>query len=198
MGVMFAVAVLAASLLSSAVFIVAAPLPICCPSSPATLCDFYFDGYQNKIPTFHLQDGEKGDHAISPASVASLRWVGSVANFSPGIKTQQIDKLVNIGGTGYNGTFLRCPKPVPEGENTLGQFYIAGDESATAKLYARSWQRQTADQNGVKWYLNRCIRLDILGATIYNLDGSVFNLDIADGNLDFPEDRRCIVFKTGP
>jgi len=49
-----------------------------CPTHPKTLCDFYFDGYEHIVPTFYLDDGVIGDHALVPRARSTLSWVGDM------------------------------------------------------------------------------------------------------------------------
>lgn len=172
--------------------------PTCCPQSPFEDCDFFFDGYDHVIPTFHLADGYNGDHVLSPILAKNFHWSGSLINFAPGVKSQKLQTLVNVADTYQNGTYYSC-KNLPPAVNPGNQFYLNSGGSNVGKLWVRTFNRKTQGkkgQHGQKWYRNRCIYLPITNAAVPTSSGKLIKLFVNDGNLDFPQRRRCVVFKT--
>lgn len=60
------------------------------------------------------------------------------------------------------------------------------------KLFSRTVQTSP----GVFYYMHRPILLPLLSLEL-KVDGQVINLESGDGNLDFPEERRCVMFEVG-
>lgn len=171
-------------------------IPTCCPESPFLHCDFYFDGFEHSIPVFELSDGVEGDHPLNTVFSSKLNWKGWTAQFSPSVKDIKSGNKAYIGSTWKNGTFLQCDS-LPSYVNTEGQFFISNILNVDgSKLFARRFQRSTPTQHGVEFYQDRCILLPLTQIGIPTASGNL-NLDINDKNPNYPEERRCLIFKTG-
>ncbi|CAI5499578.1 unnamed protein product [Closterium sp. Naga37s-1] len=131
---------------------------MCCPTHPSAYCDFYFDGFQNSVPSFHIKDDIKGDHAVLTITREQVHWVGSMDYFAPGIRDYKTNGLIAADST--NGTYLQCPQRLPPDEHPGDQFYLNQREDAIAHVYGP------------------------------------INLNKADNSTDYPEERRCVVFRT--
>lgn len=171
-------------------------VPYCCPKSPSQYCDFGFDGYMHTVPVFHLTDGYNGDKILTPSLSSSFHWDGSLENFSPGILYGATGQLVDVFATNKNGTFLRCPRLFPSSYNAGKQFYVSSGNGKVARLWTRAFQKSTRHQHGMSFYKNRCVYLPLTGVTVTNKEGKSVNLLAGDGNMEFPEKRRCVIFKT--
>ena len=114
-----------------------------------------------------------GDFVLYPGGVRST----ALSNTSP----------VEVDQSGFN-TLLACPQPVAD-PAVADQFYLNGED---ALLRARVFQAAP----GVEYFKNQCFKLPIIASRVLLADGSVENLNPRDGNPQFPESRRCIVFKT--
>ena len=172
--------------------------PTCCPKSPFEFCDFFFDGYDHVVPTFHLADGYNGDHVLSPILAKNFHWSGSLFNFAPGVKSVKLQTLVNVADTYQNATFLSCKK-LPPWVQAGNQFYLASGGSNVGKLWTRYFNNKTKGkkgQHGQRWYRNRCVLLPITNAAVPTASGKLIKLSVNDKNVDFPQRRRCVVFKT--
>lgn len=172
-------------------------IPTCCPTSPFLHCDFYFDGYKHSLPVYNLTDRLYGDHPLKTIYASKLKWKGWSAEFSPSLKDIKSGHKAYVGSTWMNGTFLQC-KTLPKWINTDGQFFISNIGNVDgSKLFARRFQRATKSQHGLKFYRYRCILLPLTQISIPQADGTNLNLDLNDQNTDYPQSRRCVVFKTG-
>lgn len=94
---------------------------------------------------------------------------------------------VEVDQSGFN-TLLACPQPVAD-RAVADQFFLNGED---AFLYDRVFQAAP----GIEYFKNQCYKLPIIAAKIPLANGSVENLSPGDGNTQFPESRRCVVFKT--
>lgn len=168
-------------------------MPMCCPTHPSAYCDFYFDGFMNSIPTFHIKDNVKGDHPVLTITRDQVHWTGSMDYFAPGIRDYKTNGIIAADST--NGTYLQCPKPASRDFHPGDQFYLNQREDAIAHVYVRNWKPETPWSHGIDWFNNRCIRLPFTHAAVPGPFGPV-NLNKDDENEDYPETRRCVVFKT--
>lgn len=168
----------------------------CCPKSPFLYCDFYFEGFQHSLPVFNLTDGLYGDHPLKTVYASKIAWKGWSAEFSPSVRDNKSGHKAYVGSTWMNGTFLQCDT-LPKWINTNGQFFISNVGNVDgSKLFARRFQRATRSQHGLKFYRSRCILLPLTQISIPTPTGNM-NLDLNDKNKDYPESRRCVIFKTG-
>lgn len=171
---------------------------IACPTHPKTLCDFYFDGYEHIVPTFYLDDGVKGDHALVPKARSTLNWVGDMSCFSPAVKDYVTHDYV-LANT-KNATFLTYPDPGGTYDyqwalDTFDQFYLNAKTDAKSHLYARTWHEKNEywHQENRCFYENKCVFLPFTAVMFHT---NTTNLNIGDQNPVYPEQRRCVVFKT--
>eukprot|EP00475_Leptophrys_vorax_P021669 TRINITY_DN2943_c0_g1_i2.p1 TRINITY_DN2943_c0_g1~~TRINITY_DN2943_c0_g1_i2.p1 ORF type:complete len:204 (+),score=1.30 TRINITY_DN2943_c0_g1_i2:176-787(+) len=168
-------------------------VPMCCPTHPSVYCDFYFDGFMNSIPTFHIKDNIKGDHAILTITREQVHWSGSMDYFAPGIRDYKTNGIISADST--NGTYLQCPKKLGPSETPGDQFYLNQVEDAIAHVYVRNWKPETPWSHGIDYFSDRCIKLPFTHAAVPGKFGPT-NLNLEDENEDYPEARRCVVFKT--
>ncbi|CAI7839874.1 unnamed protein product, partial [Closterium sp. NIES-53] len=168
-------------------------IPMCCPTHPSAYCDFYFDGFQNSVPSFHIKDDIKGDHAVLTITREQVHWVGSMDYFAPGIRDYKTNGLIAADST--NGTYLQCPQRLPPDEHPGDQFYLNQREDAIAHVYVRNWKPQSQWHHGIDWFNDRCILLPFTHAQVPGAQGPI-NLNKADNSTDYPEERRCVVFRT--
>lgn len=147
-----------------------------CPSSPTTLCSFYFTGSRTTIPSFNIPS--------YPADVgfsAPIVWgpkpllVVTVSNSGPAVFFGSVP-----AGTTANGYNSR-----------INDFFYLSSSSSPSKLAHRSFNQVT--QSDVA---GRCVLLQINSAQVKVGGQTVTNLNPNDGNSAFPQDKRCIVFKT--
>lgn len=169
---------------------------ISCPSHPHTLCDFYFDGYENVVPTFYLDDGIIGDHPLIPKARSTLSWIGDLSYFAPGIK----DYLTNdwVLANSRNATFLTYPEGTYDYQwavDTFDQFYTNANTDAISHLYARNWHPKNKywHQEDRCFYENKCVFLPFSAVFIHK---GAINLGYGDSHTEYQVQRRCVVFKT--
>ena len=158
--------------------VIATPPPAaqcpCSSSSPTQDCDFFFENHLNDIPTYNLAAGG-GDQAISNA----VMWVS--------VRDTGTQLYLEVDSTGQATN--ACSG---SGKSSFGdQFYIT-NLSGQGYVFARTFQTNP----GVSYFAGACIKLPILAAQIDFKNNTVINLNPGDGNNDFPESRRCIVFQT--
>lgn len=171
-------------------------LPTCCPSHPLLYCDFYFDGYDQKLPVYRLDDGINTDHPLSPFPSRMFGWIGYLGHFSPAIRDSKTDAISYVTSSWRNGTFLECPSTVHDNRYPGNQFYISNSlEDGVGKLFTRAFQRATIDQPGREFFEGRCIYLPLTSITVPGPEGNI-QLEVNDENPNYPEERRCVVFKT--
>lgn len=169
--------------------------PTCCPDSPTLYCDFVFHGFEHIIPTFHLQDGMVSDHPLLTFPTKFLNWKGSTERFSPTVIDVKTKTEIIVSSNTINGTFLQCPTPLPENVNTEGQFYVTTGYEQGAKLFARTFTTEEGGTKDRKFFQDRCVLLPLTSLAI-STPNATNNLVPGDGNLEYPEKRRCILFKT--
>ena len=171
-------------------------IPTCCPSTPLLYCDFFFEGFEHQLPTYVLKDGLTGDHPLQTEYSRKIHWKGWPAEFSPSVRDSKSGNKAYVGSTWQNGTFLQCPA-LPKWINTNGQLFISNVGNIDgSKLFARKFQKATPSQWGIKFYRHRCILLPLTQISIPTAKGNL-NLDLNDNNKAYPQQRRCVVFKTG-
>lgn len=107
---------------------------------------------------------------------------GAIVSIIPNVGIE-VDSSANafaatcVGGTGGAGQSMQS------------QFYVTG---APATLRARTFQTQP----GVQSFAGLCVVVPLTGIQVTDASGAVINLNPGDGNAQFPESRRCIVFNT--
>eukprot|EP00897_Mesotaenium_endlicherianum_P009329 jgi/Mesen1/8424/ME000472S07782 len=140
-----------------------------CPVSPLDLCDFHFQGYHRKVPTFNFP-AKSGDAPLSPFLVDARSRV-----------------VIEVDSSG-EGKFL-CPK---DNKTSAGVQFYAGGQSA--RVLVRAFNKPAKS-----YYKSRCVLLPITSAQIPTGGYSPLNLNRGDAHQKaYPEARRCVVFKTGP
>lgn len=176
------------------------PRVVECPHHPAALCDFYFDGYPNSVPTFIIDDGMQGDHAVYPELSGAIveKWKGYNMNWCPGVKDMKTDAFV-LANT-MNATWMPYSAGTYDADGalkTFDQFYLNALTDAVSRLWVRSFQEENPawGMRGIGYYKEKCAFLPFTGAYIAGTD---INLNLGDETHadDYPEDRRCVVFKT--
>lgn len=147
---------------------------VACPTNPLGLCSFYFTGYSSALYSFAISTTSP-DKTFGPAILFSgnTSLTIAVSNSGPPVFFGSVPS-----GTTCNGYNSRI--------NDF--FYLAGSPS---KLVRRSYnQVNAADVTG------RCVLLQIDSAQVTINGKTVTNLNPNDGNNAFPQDKRCILFKT--
>eukprot|EP00897_Mesotaenium_endlicherianum_P000590 jgi/Mesen1/10531/ME000083S10042 len=123
------------------------------------------------VPTFALRESDYGDYTLgSPLKSFKLNATAPV----------------EVDSTGP-GQFDYCPVRSPA-TSAEGQFYVAGEEGM---LHVRVFQTTP----GIANFQNRCVLLHFT-AMAFSWNGTYLNLNIGDGNEEFPQPRRCVVFRT--
>eukprot|EP00897_Mesotaenium_endlicherianum_P001062 jgi/Mesen1/10957/ME000096S10533 len=143
-----------------------------CPPKPLDECAFFFREHRYSVPTFHLESGGNGDHALSTV-----------------IQFNRSSKVTTIGTANSGDAEFICNEELGNTMGTdkaSGQFYINGP---------RVWMRTIQSSPGYSYYENRYVKLYFTNVQLA-MAGAIFNLNKGDGNLDFPDSRRCVVFKT--
>ncbi len=141
-----------------------------CPEKPLDLCDFYFQGYQDMIPQFDIPENSSS----------------SSVKISPSILDKYINKTVNIYNTTRPGCLLNTKKQYkftryyyPSSINNIGYIFINASNIANCE-----------DTCG------KCVLMYTVVARPHWANGNTTLLLSGDGNLVFPEERRCVIFKT--
>lgn len=146
------------------------PVPGClgtCPSSPTADCDFFIQGSPSSIPSFTLGPGASGEQLLGSVLVNSGTAIALNINTGFGCATVSVS-----GGTSPAGT-------------TGNQFYTSG-----RLLYARTFNNPPLSA-----FVPNCVKLFIDSAQLQTGPNAYVNLNAGVPNADFPEARRCILFR---
>lgn len=141
-----------------------------CPETPLDLCDFYFQGYRNTIPYFNMDNNSTTDFQISP---------------------QIFDKYINRTVDTYNSTRPACLLN-KKNQYKFTNLYYPMSINHIGKVFINMTDYDSKCDN----FCGKCLLLYIVKTRPHWKDGNYTLLLSGDGNIIFPEERRCVVFKT--
>eukprot|EP00271_Cylindrocystis_brebissonii_P006267 TRINITY_DN1897_c0_g1_i4.p1 TRINITY_DN1897_c0_g1~~TRINITY_DN1897_c0_g1_i4.p1 ORF type:complete len:1380 (-),score=211.69 TRINITY_DN1897_c0_g1_i4:458-4597(-) len=137
--------------------------------TPTSRCDFFFEQSPTKIPVFGLND-VPGGHLLGGQIVEALQG-------------QTLARASVLTGRYVCGRQQEFEK---DAENLMEQFHFGGRQG---ELAVREFNKVSSFE-----FENRLILL-MLGTVQV---GSSLFLTPGDANQEYPEERRCVIFATGP
>lgn len=144
-----------------------APVSSSCPAL-ASACDFYFSGFKGEIPTFSLN--VRPDSAISPPILVDIRGA----------------TIEVVAGNSGSVDYVDCKEDNISVLRSDSQFYIS----------QRSVNLRTVQSDpGIMAYADQFVRIYFTSIAL-NIFGMVTNVNKGESSEYFPEDRRCIAFRT--
>ncbi|CAI5932346.1 unnamed protein product [Closterium sp. NIES-64] len=169
---------------------------ICLDFGPLPACDFYFDLLGPLgLPSLRVPVVSGGALVLSqqnddrPVSLAIATSVSPDAGeFLGDKKAKKGGYQVEIDATGP-AKYCKCEaaKLAKTVAHAGDQFYATGQP---AKVYARTFQKNLP----ASAFKGCCVRLPLTSVQLKAPNGDVINLNPGDGNKQFPEPRRCLLF----
>ncbi|CAI5494325.1 unnamed protein product [Closterium sp. Naga37s-1] len=169
---------------------------ICLDFGPLPACDFYFDLLGPLgLPSLRFPVVSGGALVLSqqngdrPVSLAIATGVSPDAGeFLGDKKAKKGGYQVEIDATGP-AKYCKCEaaKLAKTVAHAGDQFYATGQP---AKVYARTFQKNLP----ASAFKGCCVRLPLTSVQLKAPNGDVINLNQGDGNKQFPEPRRCLLF----
>ncbi|CAI7793453.1 unnamed protein product [Closterium sp. NIES-54] len=169
---------------------------ICLDFGPLPACDFYFDllgplGLPSlRVPVVSggalVLSQQNGDRPVSLAIATGVS--PDAGEFLGDKKAKKGGYQVEIDATGP-AKYCKCEatKLAKTVAHAGDQFYATGQP---AKVYARTFQKNLP----APAFKGCCVRLPLTSVQLKAPNGDVINLNQGDGNKQFPEPRRCLLF----
>ncbi|GJP43802.1 hypothetical protein CLOM_g6300 [Closterium sp. NIES-68] len=168
---------------------------ICVDFGLLPACDFYFDLLGPLgLPSLRFPVVSGGALVLSqqngdrPVSLAIATDVSPGAGEIVGDKKKKGGYQVEIDATGP-AEYCKCEaaKLAKSVAHAGDQFYATGQP---AKVYARTFQKNLP----ASAFKGCCVRLPLTSVQLKAPNGDIINLNKGDGNKQFPEKHRCLLF----
>jgi len=162
-----------------------------CPATPAaaaSICAFYFEGFENAIPTFYLgpqetdgQGVQVDDHAISTTVIA----MDDMGNPAP----LEIDATNAYTCDLEAGSYLNPTGPSSQFKGWNVKSASQGYEQGVIAVQA--FNAEFAPRAS---YCDKCVKVTITDSRLAG--AKAINLNYNDGRTEVPQSQRCVIFRT--
>ncbi|CAI5511593.1 unnamed protein product [Closterium sp. Naga37s-1] len=179
------------------------PLAGCQPSP--TDCAFFFAGHEGQVPTFSIQP-RQGDAVLSTSELKTSIMGSDIQVLAGNSGEAQIlcaegqGAGAGLGGGGGSGLTATAAMAMNDGAVTQdigNQLYITGTvRQLRGGVGVDDVQQRTFNRIENLFALrNAYVKLRVTAAEM-DVFGMTVNMNPGDGNSYFPEDKRCVLFKT--
>jgi len=165
---------------------------IACPKDPFEYCDFYIQGYKDQVPLLSLAKA----HEAAGSTTATISGEVKDRHY---MGDEESEKRCTVHVREKTQTRFFCPAPrrrTTGTGRTRGQVLVHQRGQGLPHPHHPPDLLQREDDD-VKTLTGRCAIMQFGTVYVFKDQDAVAKLYPRDGDQEYPEARRCVVFKTG-